>query len=82
MMRPPEEKRPLSRREWLAAGGLMLTAGRSVAQSARPFVLDCQSHLYVPDLVALMLKRSASTGGPRIAQESAGYLREVEARLH
>ncbi len=48
----------MRRRQFLqsAAGALGTTA---VAQenSSRPFTIDCQSHLFVPELVALMMRR-------------------------
>jgi predicted TIM-barrel fold metal-dependent hydrolase len=43
-----------SRREFLSSAGL------AMAQDPRPFVVDCQSHLYVPELIAFMETRKTS----------------------
>lgn len=44
-----------SRRDFLSSTGLALAQKQD-----RPFIVDCQSHLYVPELIALMEKRKAS----------------------
>jgi len=53
------------RRRFLTMGGLA-AAGLSLARSGMvraqtgpgPLVIDCQSHLYVPEIVSLMEKRT------------------------
>ena len=57
---------PLTRRKFLAASGVALATvpaalqpneARAAAATA-PFKIDCQSHLFAPELVALMEKRT------------------------
>jgi len=48
--------RPANRREFLTSAGL--AAGSAAAPSAA--AIDCQSHLFIPELVALMEKRKVS----------------------
>jgi aminocarboxymuconate-semialdehyde decarboxylase len=57
---------PLTRRKFLAASGVALAAvpaalQRNEARAANttaPFKIDCQSHLFAPELIALMEKRT------------------------
>ncbi|MBI5775474.1 MAG: amidohydrolase family protein [Verrucomicrobia bacterium] len=57
---------PLNRRKFLAASGVALAAvpaalQRNEARAAAapaPFKIDCQSHLFAPELIALMEKRT------------------------
>lgn len=52
----------LNRRKFLATSGAALTAlgdsGSRAGESAPPFKIDCQSHLFAPEIVALMEKRT------------------------
>jgi predicted TIM-barrel fold metal-dependent hydrolase len=58
---------PLTRRKFLAASGVALAAVPAALQrneahagnTTAPFKIDCQSHLFAPELVALMEKRTA-----------------------
>jgi len=56
----------IRRRTFLAAGGAFLAAGAKLqdetaaAQTtgrAKPFIMDCQSHVFVPDVVEMMKRR-------------------------
>ncbi len=58
---------PVSRREFIAAAGAVLAvapglseqcAAPTTANPAQPVRIDCQSHLFAPELVALMEKRA------------------------
>lgn len=57
----PEGKLQISRREFVAAGaGIATMNGATMAAEpipAGPFVVDCQSHLYFPEILARMEKR-------------------------
>jgi predicted TIM-barrel fold metal-dependent hydrolase len=46
-----------NRREFLAAAGLSATA---LSAASSPLIIDCQSHLFVPELITLMGKRKQS----------------------
>jgi predicted TIM-barrel fold metal-dependent hydrolase len=48
----------INRREFIAAGSVAAAVGTGGASAAAPLVIDCQSHLYVPELVKLMEKRT------------------------
>jgi predicted TIM-barrel fold metal-dependent hydrolase len=48
----------ISRREFVAAGTAVAAAGAGRVSAAVPLVIDCQSHLYAPELVTLMEKRT------------------------
>lgn len=58
---------PISRRKFLAASSVAMAAlpaaapaaDASPAKGAAPFKIDCQSHLFSPELIALMEKRTA-----------------------
>jgi len=49
----------MRRRQFLqsAAAGALSTTAAAQEPSTRPFTIDCQSHLFVPELVELMMKR-------------------------
>ena len=48
----------LSRRKFLAASGAAAAAWPAEAGEAKPDdLIDCQSHLFVPELLAYMAKR-------------------------
>src|SRR5579864_3688329 len=49
----------VGRRDFLAAATLAATR-QSIAETSDSYLIDCQSHLYVPELLALMEKRDAS----------------------
>lgn len=48
--------KPANRREFIAGGGAAIAGGRVAA----PSCIDCQSHLFIPELVRLMEKRKTS----------------------
>src|SRR6478609_2397913 len=61
MPRTPSSSR-IPRRDFFKAAGLAtaLHAAASPAQSAtKPFIVDCQSHLFFPDVIDMMRKRKA-----------------------
>ena len=56
----------LNRRKFLTASSAAFTAvceQTSHAESAGSFIIDCQSHLFAPEMIALMEKR---TTDPRV----------------
>lgn len=49
-----------SRRKFLSSAGLASTTMALAQRQTAPLVVDCQSHLYVPELISLMEKRKTS----------------------
>ena len=66
-----------SRREFIAGAAAALTAGSAAGAAQIPgqYCIDCQSHLFVPELVALMQKRKDS---PRIYRADGTYFLQVK----
>ena len=47
-----------SRRNFFKAAGLASALQASAQTTAKPFVVDCQSHLFFPEVLDMMRKRS------------------------
>lgn len=61
-MKPPSSAARLPRREFFKAAGLAtaLQAGVTQAQNTeKPFIVDCQSHLFFPEVLDMMRKRTS-----------------------
>jgi predicted TIM-barrel fold metal-dependent hydrolase len=51
----------IARRDFFKVAGLAatLTTSRAAAQTAKPFIVDCQSHLFFPEVLDMMRKRKS-----------------------
>jgi predicted TIM-barrel fold metal-dependent hydrolase len=70
----------MHRRQFLEAAAIAVSRGAS-AETNEPYRIDCQSHLYVPELLALMEKRQTSPRayrkGPDLFVEVNQWVRKV-----
>jgi len=72
-IKPESQGKParLSRRDFITATGLSLTAVPHLhAETAAVSIIDCQSHLFCPDLVALMEQRATGRIEPFVERRN------------
>src|SRR4029453_3807354 len=58
--KPTPNNRVSRRREFLSTVGAALAVEARAQTTGQRFCLDCQSHLFVPELISLMEKRKTS----------------------
>jgi predicted TIM-barrel fold metal-dependent hydrolase len=59
---PRDSSKPrIARRDFFKAAGIAtaLTSSRVTAQATKPFIVDCQSHLFFPEVLDMMRKRKS-----------------------
>ena len=75
----------IQRRTFFKAAGLAtaLQAGNSSAQNTqKPFIVDCQSHLFFPEVLNMMRKRAADPLVFMLCRWSRGFDRPARALPH